>query len=39
MQQGSYELAIEAFKALQRQKPDKHDEFEKLIKECERKRV
>lgn len=39
MQQGSYELAIEAFKNLQKNKPEKHDEFEKLIKECERKRT
>lgn len=39
MQQGSHELAIEAFKALQKQKPEKADEFEKLIKECERKRA
>jgi hypothetical protein len=39
MQQGSYELAIEAFKALQKQKPEKANEFEKLIKECERKRA
>lgn len=39
MQQGSYELAIEAFKNLQKQKPEKHDEFDKLIKECERKRT
>lgn len=39
MQQGSYELAIEAFKNLQQQKPEKHDEFDKLIKECERKRT
>ncbi len=38
MQQGSYELAIEAFKNLQAHKPQKHDEFDKLIKECERKR-
>ena len=38
MQQGSYELAIDAFKTLQKQKPAKSDEFEKLIKECERKR-
>lgn len=38
MQQGSYELAIEAFKTLQKQKPAKSEEFEKLIKECERKR-
>lgn len=38
MQQGSYELAIDAFRALQKQKPEKHGEFEKLIKECERKR-
>jgi lipopolysaccharide biosynthesis regulator YciM len=38
MTQGSYELAIEAFKTLQQQKPEKHGEFEKLIKECERKR-
>jgi hypothetical protein len=39
MQQGSFELAIEAFKALQKQKPEKTVEFEKLIKECERKRA
>lgn len=39
MQQGSYELAIEAFKNLQKHKPEKHDEFDKLIKECERKRT
>lgn len=38
MQQGSYELAIEAFKTLQQNKPEKRAEFEKLIKECERKR-
>jgi len=38
VQQGSYELAIDAFKALQKQKPEKHGEYEKLIKECERKR-
>jgi tetratricopeptide (TPR) repeat protein len=39
MQQGSFELAIEAFKALQKQKPEKTVEFVKLIKECERKRA
>ncbi len=39
MQQGSYDKAIEAFRMLQRSKPDKHAQFEALIAECERART
>lgn len=38
MQQQSYDLAIEAFKHLMAQRPDRKDHFEALINECERKR-
>lgn len=38
MQQGSYDLAIEAFTTLQKQKPEKYEEFALLIRDCERKR-
>ena len=39
MQQGSYDRAIDAFRMLQRSKPDKHAQFEALIAECERARA
>lgn len=39
MQQSSYDKAIEAFRMLQRTKPDKHAQFEALIAECERART
>ena len=38
MQHQPYDLAIEAFKHLMSQRPDRKDHFEALIHECERKR-
>lgn len=35
MQQGSFDRAIEAFRVLQRAKPEQHTHFEQLIAECE----
>jgi tetratricopeptide (TPR) repeat protein len=39
MQQGSYDKAIEAFRMLQKSKPEKHAQFDALIAECERART
>lgn len=39
MQQGSYDKAIEAFRMLQKSKPEKHTQFDALIAECERART
>lgn len=36
-QQGALDKALEAYRALQRQKPDKHDYFERLITDVSRK--
>lgn len=36
-QQGALDKALEAYRALQRQKPDKHDYFERLIADVSRK--
>jgi len=39
MQQGSHDKAIEAFRMLQKSKPEKHAHYEALIAECERLRA
>lgn len=39
MQQGSYDRAIEAFRVLQKSKPQQHTHFEQLIAECEKART